>query len=109
MQNKNYTFIVLTNAKPGQESEYNHWYNEVHLADVLKVPGFSSAKRFKASKGQPTGNTPRWEYAAIYEIDTDDLSATLDNMYGRVGTPDMDISEALDFDNLYAVVYESVP
>ena len=42
-----YTFMVLTNPVEGQEDIYNDWYNNRHLADVLKVPVFVSAQRFK--------------------------------------------------------------
>jgi hypothetical protein len=40
-------FVVFTNAVEGQEDIYNEWYTDVHLKDVLKVPGIVAAQRFK--------------------------------------------------------------
>ena len=41
-----YTFVVLTNPTSGKEAEYNKWYNDQHIPDVLNVPGFVAAQRF---------------------------------------------------------------
>ena len=38
--------IVFTQPAAGQEAEYNRWYDEVHLGDVLEVDGFVAAQRF---------------------------------------------------------------
>lgn len=105
---REYEFFVLTNPTEGREQEFNRWYDEVHVPDVLKVPGFTSAKRFKAAKGQDGGKQPHWSYAAIYKIVTDDLPETLKAMHDRAGTPDMIMSEAIDLDGVYATVYERI-
>ncbi len=48
-----YTFVVLSNpTTPAQEAEYNEWYNKIHIADVLNVPGFVAAQRFKLAEAQ---------------------------------------------------------
>lgn len=31
--------LVQTNSVAGREDEFNRWYSETHLADVLAVPG----------------------------------------------------------------------
>jgi len=59
--------LVSTNpASPEQEDEYNDWYNNVHLKEVLTVDGFVSARRFKTVNDD--GGS---QYVAIYEIDGD--------------------------------------
>jgi len=45
-----YVFVVMTNAVAGQEAEFNRWYDEEHLADVLKLPGMVSAQRFQVKR-----------------------------------------------------------
>jgi len=42
-----YTFVVLTNPTSSKEAEYNEWYNKQHIPDVLNVPGFVAAQRFR--------------------------------------------------------------
>ncbi len=71
--------IVLTNPAEGLEDEYNEWYDNVHLAEVVAVPGFKSARRYKLSPHQ-YGNTIygvagnpdlKHRYLAVYEIEGD--------------------------------------
>lgn len=100
-----YRFVVLSNPVAGREQEYNDWYNNRHLADVLAVPGFAAAQRFQPAK--PDSGLPH-KYLALYEIETDNLNATLKDMYSRAGTPAMPISEALDIKGVSAHVYKAI-
>jgi len=43
-----YILQVSTRALAGREEEFNRWYGEVHVGEVLAVPGFSSCRRFTA-------------------------------------------------------------
>jgi hypothetical protein len=56
--------LVLTNA----DDEFNRWYDEVHVRDVLAKGPFLSAQRYRAADAQPAG-PPEYRYAAIYEIE----------------------------------------
>jgi len=38
--------IVFTNPVEGRDDEYNDWYTNTHLPDVLKIPGITGAQRF---------------------------------------------------------------
>jgi hypothetical protein len=42
---KRYIFVVLTNAREDQDAEFSEWYNNVHLHDVVRVPGFVATGR----------------------------------------------------------------
>ena len=66
--------LVMSDATPGDDDAYNAWYDDVHLADVLNVPGFVAARRF-AAVPSVHGELPAARYLAIYEIDADDLDA----------------------------------
>jgi hypothetical protein len=90
-----YTFVVLTNPTSGKEAEYNEWYNKQHIPDVLNVPGFVAAQRFRLADAQMGDNNPH-RYLALYEIETNDLAATLKDMQSRVGSNDMIMSDAID-------------
>lgn len=88
-----YQFVVLSNAAEGRDAEFNRWYDEVHLGEVLQVPGFVSAKRYRV---RPMGGSqPRHGYMAVYSMRTDDPAATLGELMGRAGRGELNMSDAL--------------
>ena len=56
-------FIVKATITPDKEAEFNRWYHEVHIPDVLKYPGCLSARRYKALSGEE-----KFQYMAVYEF-----------------------------------------
>lgn len=84
--------IVYSSPTSGREAEYNVWYNEQHIPDVLRVPGFSSAERYKL----PPTETEPIRYVALYFMNTIDPDAALDELTKRAGTPEMVMSDAID-------------
>jgi hypothetical protein len=89
-----HVLIVLSNPVAGREDEYNDWYDNVHLGEVLQVPGFVAAQRFVAAPALPGREGPPRQYLAIYELETDDLQASLAAL--TKAAPGMDISSAID-------------
>lgn len=69
--------VVLSNAVDGQDQAFNDWYTKTHLQDVIGIPGYVAAQRFRRADTQ-LGNAADLPYAylAIYEVETDDLPAT---------------------------------
>jgi hypothetical protein len=103
-----YTFVVMSNpTTPAQEAEYNEWYNKVHIADVLNVPGFVAAQRFKLAETQ-FADGPAHRYLALYEIETDDIKGSFNELQKRIGTADMFMSDAIDMKGLLAVTFTPV-
>ncbi|MFY9327543.1 MAG: DUF4286 family protein [Georgfuchsia sp.] len=88
--------IVLSNPVAGREDEYNDWYTNRHLADVLKVPGFKSARRFKLAQDDPAA---KWKYLAIYDFESDEPAKTLAALNAAASSPEMVLSEAMDMSN----------
>jgi hypothetical protein len=67
-----YILKVRTNCSdPEKEVEYNDWYNNVHLPDVLETPGVVRATRYENTN--PAEGEAK--FVAIYEIETDDIDA----------------------------------
>jgi hypothetical protein len=68
-------FVVLSSAAtPEQDEALNSWYDDVHLPEVLEVPGIVSARRFKVASAQATDDASLGSdevYLAIYELDGD--------------------------------------
>jgi hypothetical protein len=45
-------FIIPANFVAGMEAEYHKWYDEVHIPEVCRVPGFVAMKRGRLSPVQ---------------------------------------------------------
>ena len=104
-----YTFVVLSNpTTPGQEAEYNEWYNKIHIPDVLNVPGFVAAQRFKLAEAQFGDGPHAHRYLALYEIETDNAQASLDELKKRVGTADMVMSDGIDMKGISVGLFTPV-
>ncbi|MDB5446135.1 MAG: hypothetical protein JWQ97_1452 [Phenylobacterium sp.] len=90
-----HVFVVFTEAQPGQEAAFNTWYDSRHIPDVLSVPGFVAAQRFRVQP--PAGQTggPQ-RYLALYEMETDDVGATMAELMARAGGAAMPLSEAMN-------------
>jgi hypothetical protein len=101
---KRFKLLVLSNPREGRDQEYNDWYTKRHLAEVVAIPGFVSAQRFKLT--DPMGFPHDHRYMAIYEIESDNPKAVMDDMMSRSGTPTMVISEALDLEGATIGLYE---
>jgi hypothetical protein len=87
--------VVFTEAQTGRDAEFNEWYDKQHVPDVLKVPGYCAAQRFRL---EPDPNAPAGgpnKYLALYEMETDDVAATLAELMKRAGTSAMPMSEAM--------------
>ena len=105
-----YLFFVFSNPTEGQEAEYNRWYDEQHLADVINVPGFVWAERYRLADTQSALNpqAPSHRYLALYAIETDDLAGTMRELEARVGTPHLVMTDALDMSTMNAPIYEQI-
>jgi hypothetical protein len=70
--------VVCTNpADAAHEDEYNRWYTEEHLPDVLAIPGYVRATRYRMVEPPPGDAAPPFpqRYLALYELDVADLAA----------------------------------
>ena len=103
---KEYAYVVLSKPVAGREEEYNRWYSEKHLTDVIAVPGFVSAQRFRITDPQAEG-APAQPYMAIYTMRTDQPEAVLDQLRVLVETGQMDMSEAFDQESVVCILYEA--
>jgi hypothetical protein len=91
-----FKLIVMSNPVEGREDEYNDWYSNTHLRDVLRVvPGMVAAQRFRRTAAQAGNTAQPYEYLAIYECEADDVQIVIDGLKARAGTPDMPISSAM--------------
>ena len=101
-----YKMIVLTQPIAGKESEYNDWYQNVHLSQVVNVEGLTGVQRYRLAHN--VGKEAVLPYLAIYDMETDDLAGVMAEMDRRAGTDRMVVSDAVDQQCLIAAVYEEL-
>jgi hypothetical protein len=70
--------VVLTEPTAGREAEYNDYYEQLHLDEVLATTDWRSAQRFKLTAEQ--GMACPLPYLAVYEVEADDASSVLTNL-----------------------------
>lgn len=75
-----YVHFVLTVPMVNKEAEFNQWYDTRHAPEMAALPGFVSAQRLILQK-LPSGNAPGatyppTKYAALFELQSADISAT---------------------------------
>lgn len=102
-----HVFIVFSNPVTGQENEFDSWYREVHVPDLLTLAGFIRAQRFCLSATQITGTHPH-RHAVIYEIETRDLHATFGELKKKLKDGSFVTSTAIDHTTLVAHVYTAL-
>jgi len=97
-------FMVKSDAVDGREDEYNTWYNEVHLPEVLQIEGFQAAQRFALNEHQ-VQKSQTHGYLAIYEIDTHNVALTLQNLQHATW---LNMSDAIDQRRVDISVFNAV-
>ncbi len=102
-----FILVVQSNATTGADDEYNDWYNNTHLGEVLQINGFTAAQRF-AAKGDPIAGSSSHRYLAIYEMETDDPQAALDALGAAVREGSIHMSDAIDTSGVSAVLFEPI-
>jgi hypothetical protein len=100
-----YTLVVETSARPSRDDEFNDWYDNIHIPEVLEVPGIVAAERF-VLHGSFIGDEPVNRYLAFYELETDDPDETLRVLDASV--PQMFLSEAWDNEPTRAITYKLI-
>jgi hypothetical protein len=103
---KRYKMIVLTNAKPGRETDLNGWYVKQHVPDMLRITGFATAQLFQSVKA-PDTPAAGFGYYVEFHMETDDLGATLVELKARQNTPLLPFTDASE-PEFYFGVYEPI-
>ena len=86
---KGIMYVESRPSSPEREQEYNSWYDDVHIPELLALDGIVAARRLRPIDRQGP-------YVAIYELEGDDLQAILDNMIANAGQ--LHMSDALLLD-----------
>lgn len=88
--------IVWSDPSEGaDEGEYNRWYDEVHVVDVLRIPGFVGCTRYRLADAQFGPVDTPGRYVALYEVDVDDLSAVPQRMGEAFAAGELPMSDVI--------------
>jgi hypothetical protein len=73
--------MVMSNPREGQEEEFNDWYENTHLDEVLATTSFTWAQRFvlDETKGAPAAH----RYLALYEAQGESAEAVIADLEAR--------------------------
>ena len=93
-----FSLVVYSNPVEGREQEYNDWYSNRHLNDLLAIPGVISARRFKLSGTQIGEAAQAYQYLAIYDVEADDVPSFLKAMGERAAKGEIPVSSAVSRD-----------
>lgn len=72
---KKHLVLVLTEPTEGREDEFNDYYENVHLDEVLQTTGWLNAERFKLVAR--AGESCPLPYLAVYEAEAEDPAEIL--------------------------------
>lgn len=59
-------FMALTNSRDGKDAEFNEWYNNNHIPDIVNIRCYQSGRRFK--KITSAGDISQYDYLALYRF-----------------------------------------
>jgi len=70
--------IITAGGDPEHETEWDNWYTESHVPNLLKIPGYVMACRFRVLEHPAlAGFNSAPKYLAIYEVENEDVLPTL--------------------------------
>ncbi|RJF91677.1 hypothetical protein [Noviherbaspirillum saxi] len=70
--------LVISDCKPGREAEYNEYYDNRHIPDILEhQPEVVCAQRFSVASHFAPEGLPSWRFSTLYTVETDDMDAYL--------------------------------
>lgn len=75
--------VKTMSTDPAKDAEFNAWYDDIDIPDVLDVDGFMRARRAKlaAVDGRPEPAQAEGNYIALYDIETNDIDKTIIDLY----------------------------
>lgn len=90
-----YVVMIKSNAAPGRDADYEDWYNNIHLDEILRLPGFVSGRQFRVRNENGVEHSA-FSHVALFEIESEDVDATLGNLRSTFTSGAMTLTDALD-------------
>ena len=104
-----FLMTVRANCMPGREEEFNSWYDEFHVPDLLMTPTLVAAQRFRLSDVQapdyPGYVKPEYRYLTMYEIESESLEHTREVLWAPSNIARIRKSTAFDSSKVDCSLY----
>jgi len=101
--------IVHSNAVEGRRDDFNDWYSEIHIRDIMRMPGARGVQRFgRGAEPPPTlasASDLQFEFLTLYEVS--DPRHIIEAHRKDMFTDRLPIADALNFDSLIDCFYMS--
>ena len=91
-----YLVLIKSNAVKGREADYERWYNDIHLPEILARDGFTGGQQFRVEEGHPEAG--RFSHFVAMDLKTDDPEAALAALGEAFASGDMTPTDTLDPD-----------
>jgi hypothetical protein len=101
-----YRMVMLSQPLPGREDDYERWYDDIHIPDMLQVPGFVAAQRFRIVRNV-VGETS-FPFCTIYEMEASSPDAALGAMFAALQSGKVRMSDSVDPVNGQGFICEEV-
>jgi len=89
--------LVISDCKPGREAEYNEYYDQRHIPDILAhQPEVVSAQRFGVTQHFAPDGVPVWRFSTLYTVDTEDIAGYLQRSAALMQAGKIPPSDAAD-------------
>ena len=99
--------IVFSNpTADADQAEFNRWYADVHVPDILRLGGATSARRYKSSGVALLPGIPEpGQYVAVYQVEAEteaDVQALAGKLQAGLAAGEADISPTFDMTSVQA-------
>jgi len=98
-------YVVLTNAAPGRDGDFNDWYSNIHARDTMRMRGGLAQQRFRLAEQQVQTFAQAFpaQYLALYDVY--DAAWFAQEHRDRARTPQMVIEDSIDMGRLDDFAY----
>jgi hypothetical protein len=82
-----YLHLVFANPIPGKEAEFNDFYSNSHMGDLVQLPGWTGAQRFRiVTSVQPPPSTAGYGhgYLIVWELESTEANGVLSMMSAAI-------------------------
>jgi hypothetical protein len=82
-----YVMLVYANPIPGKEVEFNEWYTNTHMGDLVQLPGWMGAQRFRiVTSVMPRPSVAGYShgYLIIWDLEETEANTALAGMTAAI-------------------------
>jgi hypothetical protein len=93
--------VITVDIDDGYADEFNRWYNDVHVPEILACPGWNANRRYECLDGEP-------RFLAIYDLEDAERPFSTPEWAAAVGWDDhVDHIRGFHGFRVYELIYDS--